>query len=205
MPDLNKNQLTGILDNRVHMERVRNLLNIFVIQLLKRGEEHDQSKIVSPEMEKFAEASKLGDLSFDTPEYAASKEQLADALAHHYANNRHHPEHFKDCESGDADLIDRQVSKVLSEIKELDDEEDKEEIEDLKKTVDILQSQAASMRSSVNNMNLLDVDEMFADWKASSERQKDGNLRKSIEVAGQRFGLSPQLVRIFENSVDIFG
>lgn len=30
-------------------------------------------------------------------------------------------------------------------------------------------------------MNLIDIVEMFCDWKAASERQLDGNLLKSIE------------------------
>ena len=49
-------------------------------------------------------------------------------------------------------------------------------------------------------MNLLDLIEMFCDWSASSQRHHDGNIRKSIEVNADRFGMSPQLTRIFENT-----
>lgn len=55
----------------------------------------------------------------------------------------------------------------------------------------------------VNAMNLLDVLEMFCDWKAASMRHNDGSIRKSIEVNRNRFGLSPQLVLILENSVEL--
>jgi hypothetical protein len=59
-------------------------------------------------------------------------------------------------------------------------------------------------KNGLNDMNLLDLLEMFCDWKASSERHNDGNIRKSIEINGKRFNMSDQLVRIFENSVEIF-
>lgn len=84
-------------DTMRHIERVRNLLNIFVTQLLTRGELHDQSKLVSPEVEAFTEfTAKLAATTFDSPEYHANKKAMGSALAHHYANNRHHPEHHKD-------------------------------------------------------------------------------------------------------------
>jgi hypothetical protein len=52
-------------------------------------------------------------------------------------------------------------------------------------------------------MNLLDLIEMFCDWKAASERHNDGNLRKSIEINGQRFSMPPELIEIFENTVEV--
>jgi hypothetical protein len=50
-------------------------------------------------------------------------------------------------------------------------------------------------------MNLVDLIEMLADWKASSERQNDGNLRKSLDENAERFKMSPQLTRILENTI----
>jgi hypothetical protein len=52
-------------------------------------------------------------------------------------------------------------------------------------------------------MNLVDLIEMLCDWKAASTRHNDGNLRRSIEVNGDRFGMSPQLIKIFENSIPL--
>lgn len=49
-------------------------------------------------------------------------------------------------------------------------------------------------------MNLVDIIEMLCDWKASGERQRDGNLLKSIEVNAQRFGCDDQLKQIFINT-----
>jgi len=79
-----------------HIERVRNLLNACAIELLKRGELHDQSKLESPEVEAFTEFTpKLAACTYQSEEYKSFLAAMKPALDHHYANNRHHPEHFK--------------------------------------------------------------------------------------------------------------
>jgi hypothetical protein len=50
-------------------------------------------------------------------------------------------------------------------------------------------------------MNLMDIVEMFCDWKASVKRTKDGDINKSIEINSERFKMSPQLVNIFKNTI----
>ena len=136
-----------------HIERVRNLLNACVVELLKRGELHDQTKLESPEVEAFTEYTpKLAECTYGSDEYKGFLDAIKPALSHHYAHNRHHPEHHK---------------------------------------------------NGVNDMNLLDVLEMLCDRKAASERHNDGNIRKSIEVNADRFELSPQVVRILENTADV--
>lgn len=133
-----------------HIERVRNLINLFVVNMLERAEKHDQSKLVSPELEYFAEyTDKLAGLTYGSPEYKSSLAAIKPALDHHYANNSHHPEHYK---------------------------------------------------NGIDDMSLMDIVEMLLDWKASSERHNDGNIHKSIEINGVRFNMSPQLVRILENT-----
>lgn len=59
-------------------------------------------------------------------------------------------------------------------------------------------------KEGIDEMNLIDVLEMFCDWMASSERHNDGNIRKSIEINGDRFDMSPQLIRLLENTADFF-
>lgn len=136
-----------------HIERVRNLLNICCADLQRRGEMHDQSKLEHPEVGLFTKFTPiLAGLTFGSAEYDEAKRQLGPALEHHYANNRHHPEHFKD---------------------------------------------------GIRDMNLLDLIEMFVDWKAASERHNNGNLRKSIEHNGKRFNMTPELIQIFENTVEL--
>jgi hypothetical protein len=119
---------------------------------MDRANEHDQSKLESPEVEMFTEfTNKLADLTYGSKEFNDCKEQMGPALEHHYANNRHHPEHFK---------------------------------------------------NGIDDMNLLDLIEMFCDWKASSMRHNNGNLLKSIEINAKRFKMNEQLVKIFENTAD---
>lgn len=137
-----------------HIERVRNLLNLCIAKILERGELHDQSKLDSPEVELFTEFTpKLAATEYDSDEYKQYKSEMQVALEHHYAKNRHHPEHHK---------------------------------------------------NGIEDMNLIDLLEMFCDWKAASERHNTGNILKSIEVNANRFNMSPQLVHIFENTAKDF-
>lgn len=57
----------------------------------------------------------------------------------------------------------------------------------------------------INDMTLMDIIEMFCDWKASTERQHDGNIRKSLEFNKKRFNMSPQLFKILLNTVKQLG
>lgn len=79
-----------------HIEAVRNHLNLCIRELIARGEQHDQSKLQSPEREMFDEfTEKLRGSTYGSEEYKGFLKDMAEPLAHHYANNRHHPEHFK--------------------------------------------------------------------------------------------------------------
>ena len=151
--DLTEEQQAVNFETMRHIELVRNLLNRVVVELLERAQKHDQSKLRSPEVELFTEfTEKLRHVTYGGAEYDEFRSAMGPALAHHYANNRHHPEHFK---------------------------------------------------NGINDMNIVDLLEMLCDWKAASTRHNDGNLRRSIEVNGDRFSMSPQLIKIFENSIPL--
>ena len=49
-------------------------------------------------------------------------------------------------------------------------------------------------------MNLIDIIEMFADWKASSERQNNGNLLTSITKNADRYQIDDQFKQILINT-----
>lgn len=57
-------------------------------------------------------------------------------------------------------------------------------------------------RNGIKDMTLLDVLEMFIDWKAATERHNDGSILKSIDVNQKRFGFSDELATIFRNTVN---
>lgn len=89
-----------------HKERVKELLIIAAEEIVERGENHDNSKLESPEIELMNKYSPLiSELVFGSEEYYASLVALKPALDHHYDVNRHHPEHY---ENGidDMDLFD---------------------------------------------------------------------------------------------------
>lgn len=141
-------------DTQKHIRLVGKMLHMVAAELMRRADTHDQSKLERPEVQMFTEfTSKLATCTYGSPEYEAFRKAMGPALAHHYANNDHHPEHFK---------------------------------------------------SGVDDMNLVQLIEMFCDWKASSTRHNDGNIRKSIEHNANRFLICPQLVRILENTAAMF-
>lgn len=142
------------VETQKHIERVRHYIRFVTDRLTLRGVKHDAIKLESPEVELFAEHTKcLADTAYNSDKYKAHLAALKPALDHHYANSRHHPEHFA---------------------------------------------------KGINDMNLIDIVEMLCDWKASSERQKDGNLLKSIEQNTSRFNYDDQLKQIFINTAKLF-
>lgn len=58
--------------------------------------------------------------------------------------------------------------------------------------------------NGIKGMNLVDITEMFCDWLAATLRQKDGDIRKSLEVDQKRFEFSDDLKQIFLNTVEFF-
>lgn len=59
-------------------------------------------------------------------------------------------------------------------------------------------------RSSLSNMNIIDLVEMLCDWKAASLRQHNGNILKSIEQNAERFGYGKEISSVFINTIDFF-
>ena len=138
---------------QAHIEQVRKYIRFFTEKLTDRGERHDKSKLISPEVELFAEhTERLNQIEYGSEEYKQELEELKPALEHHYAVNSHHPEHWP---------------------------------------------------HGIEDMSLFDICEMLCDWKASSERNKNGNLLKSIEINAKRFNIDPQLTQILLNTARI--
>ncbi len=97
-------------DTLKHIREVRGLLRQVVRDLRERGNAHDASKLVSPEVEAFDIATpKLRTLTYGTAEYRQALDELGPALEHHYLHNDHHPEHFS---SGIDDMDLMQVAEM---------------------------------------------------------------------------------------------
>lgn len=133
-----------------HIKKVQMYLNDAAIEILKRANKHDDSKLESPEKELFDKYTPvLAKLKYGSDEYKESLKNLKPALDHHYKHNSHHPEYYK---------------------------------------------------NGVDDMDLFDIIEMFFDWKAATERTNDGNIFKSFEINKDRFKMSEQLIKIYENT-----
>ena len=93
-------------DTLLHIKRVSQLLTEASIELIKRANVHDNSKLESPEKELFDEFTpKLKDCTYGSDEYKEYLKELKVALDHHYQNNSHHPEHYENGVNG-FDLFD---------------------------------------------------------------------------------------------------
>lgn len=92
-----------------HIARVCELLNEFATEINRRGEVHDASKFDPVEKGPLDEMQRLidaeGPAPFGTDEYRRRTALLGPMLAHHYANNSHHPEHYENGIAG-MDLFD---------------------------------------------------------------------------------------------------
>ncbi len=138
-------------DTIAHIGAVQKCILVDICDNLgDRAAAHDASKLEPPEKTAFDELTpKLRSLTYGSAEYKGAIAELGEALAHHYAANSHHPEHYA---------------------------------------------------NGIDGMSLLDVVEMFCDWKAASQRHADCDFAKSLEINRQRFAISDQLASIFENT-----
>ena len=89
-----------------HKQTVFTLINEFIRTLLIAAAEHDNSKLEEYEVDIFTKYTpKLAGSTYGSDEYNLFLKEMKPALDHHYANNRHHPEHFKNGIK-DMDLVD---------------------------------------------------------------------------------------------------
>lgn len=51
-------------------------------------------------------------------------------------------------------------------------------------------------------MDLIDLIEMICDWKASSMRHENGDIKKSIEINQKRFNYDDTLKQILLNTIN---
>lgn len=78
-----------------HIETVRNYLTAVARHFTERGQNHDQSKLMSPEAEIFeVYTSKLRNCTYASDEYKQNMKEMRVAIDHHNSHNRHHPEHW---------------------------------------------------------------------------------------------------------------
>lgn len=142
-------------DTLEHISKVQVRIAEVQANLDDRAALHDRSKLEEPEKSGYDWlVGRLAEVVYGTDEYRAALTEAKDTIAHHYAVNSHHPEHYE---------------------------------------------------NGITGMSLLDVIEMLCDWKAASERTKQGSIAASLAHNKERFGISDQLAAIFENTVKELG
>jgi len=57
----------------------------------------------------------------------------------------------------------------------------------------------------VADMDLIQVIEMLADWRAATQRHADGDLARSIEINAERFGYGDEFKRLLINTASRLG
>lgn len=90
-----------------HIHHVRNNIDVFVTELLRRGRVHDASKFSDAEKPALDEAMPLlKGVAYGSPEWDAVMVRLRPMLEHHYQHNAHHPEHYGNEGIAGMDLFD---------------------------------------------------------------------------------------------------
>jgi hypothetical protein len=142
-------------DTLDHIGKVQVRISEIVSALRRRGYEHDASKLEASEKAGYDQlTTRLAEVEYGSDDYRAALREASETIAHHYAANSHHPEHYQ---------------------------------------------------NGIAGMSLLDVIEMLCDWKAASERTKQGSIAASLAHNQKRFGISDQLAAILENTVRELG
>ncbi len=88
-----------------HIKSVQFKLFLIMSEIQKRLESHDDSKLHSPELPLWEAMDKEPKYPYGSKEYIDKQKRYYAVFKHHYACNRHHPEHF---ENGikDMNLVD---------------------------------------------------------------------------------------------------
>jgi hypothetical protein len=142
-------------DTWKHIGYVQGFLSQAIQDLQIRARDHDLSKLTEPELSVFNEYTpKLRDSTYGSDEYKRFLDGMGEGLAHHYAANDHHPEHFA---------------------------------------------------GGVADMDLIQLVEMLADWKAATLRHADGDLDRSIRQNAERFGYGVEIERALRHTAERLG
>lgn len=98
---MEQGEYDSTLDTMRHSRRVDELLLQAMSAVQARVTRHDLSKMEPPEKAVFDRVTPLLKSStYGSDAYKASLVDMGHGLAHHYAGNRHHPEHFQTGISG---------------------------------------------------------------------------------------------------------
>lgn len=89
-------RMDSTFDTQDHIGKVQKRIQEIRANLAARAIKHDASKLEEPEKRGYDQlTTRLADVQYGTDEYRAALEEARDTIAHHYAANDHHPEHYE--------------------------------------------------------------------------------------------------------------
>ena len=157
-----------------HRNSVKNKLDFISKEIKKRGEEHDLSKLQYPELGWLIQMDKEPKYKYGTSEYFEKMKKWQKFFVHHYANNRHHPDHFK---FGICDMTLIDLCEYIADIISYYDEM---HVDDALKTVEEQKERFGfdEQLSQILKNTLLEYFSWIGDYKPLSEETNDSNSFK---------------------------
>lgn len=192
-------------DTLAHIDRVQELLQTAINNLSRRAVNHDLSKLQEPEKSAFdrLKALSLSGMVYGSEEYRACLRAEKPAIQHHYKANSHHPEHVTLFRCAVCRSILRESETWVVNLN--DEGKNPRLCSKCCPQSPIYECEAVPY-CGPEAMSLFDVLEMLLDWKAATERMKDGgDIRASLIHNTTRFNLSPQLAAILANTIAEMG
>ena len=106
-------------DTIAHVAKVQFNLSAVIANLAERSTVHDRSKFEEPELSGYESLQKsLQGVRYGTPDYRAALGAHEGVIMHHYAANRHHPEHWQ---MGVTDMSLLDIIEMLADWKAAND------------------------------------------------------------------------------------
>lgn len=138
-----------------HRNNVSVNLDDIIYELKKRSKLHDLSKLNEIEFDSFVQTRpKFEKCDYCSKEYQECIVEIQPAINHHYGDNRHHPEHY---------------------------------------------------RNGFSDMNLIDILEMLADWRAASKRSPNLDFKDSLSTCFEKYKISDDMQRHVINTLEYLG
>jgi hypothetical protein len=83
-------------DTLDHIGKVQTRIQEVTNHLTVRAAHHDESKLKPPEKSGYDQLTmRLAEVEYGSDDYRAALQEASKTIAHHYAVNSHHPEHYK--------------------------------------------------------------------------------------------------------------
>ena len=176
---MEKLEAEGLRLIAAHNNNVQNNMADAITEIVRRMANHDQSKYSKEEYDLVIGKPYLQTLEYNTPEYKEGLARVQSAVANHYEQNSHHPEHFTQWECNGCFKVFENPPDSLH--------------------CDECLCEIFEQNIGIRGMSLLDLLEMACDWQAAAV-EHGSDFMTSIERNIERFNLSPEMQDILKST-----